>query len=181
MASREQCDRKQERHERVEAVQKDKFRKFGEIANPRVIRGKVSCAGNPADMRPPEAANGGRMHVLFFIRMFMVQPVLVTPPQRTALHGGGAQDGEQKLRQPRGVERFMRKIAVIKTGHRKHPDKIHGRCHRHRRPAPAHEKHPQATEMQQNERQNADKFHFVWPGADGGQIGVAIIGIEPMH
>ena len=57
MAEREQRDGKQSRHERIEAVQENQFGKFCQVAHLRIIRRKIPRAGDPADVRPPEAAD----------------------------------------------------------------------------------------------------------------------------
>jgi hypothetical protein len=64
------------------------------------------------------------MDVLFMISMLMMMAMRGCPPERTALSRRVSQNCEQKLPGSRGVKCLMRKIAMIKTGNCKHPEKV---------------------------------------------------------
>ena len=106
--------------------------------------------------------------------------MLIAPPKRTALNGGGADYGKNKLCGARGVKSFVGKIAVIKSGDGEHAHEIQKNCRTERKPTPTYKKYSEAAEMQKNKRQDADEFHFVRPGADGGEVAVAVVGIKPL-
>jgi hypothetical protein len=85
-----------------------------------VVSGKAALAQKPADMAPPKAVNEWRVDVVGSIRMKMVVAMMCSPPQRPALHAGGAKQGKCKLCCAGGAKRLVRKIAVIKAGNGKH-------------------------------------------------------------
>ena len=181
MSGGEQRDGEEKRHERIKAVQENQFGKFREVADMGIVRGKIPRAGNPADVRPPESMLLGRVGILLFVRMFVMMAMLVTPPQRAALNSGRAKHGKEKLRRARRGKCFMGKVAMIKPGDGKHPHQIQHHRRADGEPAPAREKNSEAAEVQKNKRQHADEFHFVRLGADGGNIAVAVVGVEPVN
>ena len=78
----------EERHEGVEAVEEDEFGIFGEVLHAVVIGGEIARAGDPADVRPPEAVLPGRMGIRLLVRVLVMVPMVGRPPEGTALHGG---------------------------------------------------------------------------------------------
>ena len=60
------------------------------------------------------------------IRIAMMVAMVGSPPQRSALHTGGAYQGEQELHRTRGAERLVREIAVIETGQGEHAHGVEG-------------------------------------------------------
>jgi len=77
------------------------------------------------------------------------------PPQRPALHGCIAQHGKEKLHEPRGLERAVRKVAVVKPRYGEHPHPVGRHGHAHRQGAPADPQDPEATQVQGRKRQHA--------------------------
>lgn len=137
MSKEEEPRSQQKWHEGVEAVKEYEFRIFGQVANLRIIGGEVPAAGDPANVRPPEATNRRRVYIPLLVGMPVMVSMLVTPPQGPALNRHGAEDGKQKLRRARGVKGFMGKIPVIKTGDGKHAQQVQRRGRGHGKPAPA--------------------------------------------
>jgi len=92
--------------------------------------------------------------ILGFVGMLVMMPVVIGPPKRTALNGGTGPKREQKLAETGRAVALVRKVSVKNPSDREHPDKIERDRHPHRKPAPAHPNHPEATKMQ-NDKRNA--------------------------
>lgn len=166
--------------ERMNA-QKHQFREFGKIADLRIIGREITRAGNPADVRPPESTDGRRVNVFLIVRMFVVMAMLVTPPKRATLNGGRTHYGKKKLRRTRSVERFMRKIAVIKSGDGEDSRQIQNHCGQHGEPTPADEEEAKTPKMQKNKRQHPEEFNLVRLGVNRRQIAISIISVKPLR
>ena len=66
------------------------------------------------------------MCILRLIRMLVVMPVVISPPQRAALDRGAAPEGEKELTEAGRAVRLMGEVAVVNARHCEHPDKIEG-------------------------------------------------------
>ena len=106
-----------------------------------------------------------RMRIALRCRRADVMVAVVgRPPQRAALHAGGADAGERELHGARGAEGAVRKVAVIEAGDREH---AHARTVRRRRRAPAARRRPrtrQAGHVQRHERRSAQPVDAVGAG-----------------
>ena len=71
-------------------------------------------------MAPGEAVLERGVRVRRTVGVGMVVAVVRGPPQRAALHGGGAQQREHELHGARSAEGAVREIAVVERGHREH-------------------------------------------------------------
>jgi hypothetical protein len=116
---------------------------------------KMAARQEPAHVAPQEAALHRRVHVRTLVRMRMMMAMMRGPPDRSALHGGGAEHREDELTGARGLERAMREVAVIKTGDGEHAYRVerHGRDDSRR--AHANVDHTQAGKVHSDERQHA--------------------------
>lgn len=173
-------DSEKDGNDQVKAVQEDQLGIFGQILYLGIVRREVTAAGHPADMRPPEAAEAGRMNVFVVVGMLMMMTMDGGPPQSAALHGGVAQSGEEELRQAGGVKSAMRKVAMIKASHREHAHKIKSQRGPKRNFAPANPKNAQTTEMQEKERETAAKVEVIRFLADHLRALGKVIGIKPL-
>ena len=103
-------------------------------------------------MAPQEAFLPGRVDIFRLVGVHVVMAMVRGPPQRPALHGGGAEHGKHELPATRRAERAMREVAVVEGGDREHAHCEEGdgepRCER----APAGPDRAQAAEMQRDER-----------------------------
>jgi len=106
--------------------------------------------------------------------------VMVGPPQRPALRGGGAEHSKEELHRPRGRKTSMREITVIKSGDGEHPHPIQRHRHRHRRPTPTHPEHAKAARMEKHERSAAAEVHPVLSSASGRYIVACKVRIKPL-
>ena len=89
------------------------------------------------------------MNILFIIRMPMMVAMSRRPPKSPSLHGGITQNSEDELHGPRSSKRTMRKVPVIESRNRKHPNAIQSNRGNQSDRAPAHPKHEQAAKMKQ--------------------------------
>ena len=74
----------------------------------------------PAHVAPEKAVLHRRVHVLRLVRIDVMMAVVGGPPDRSALHRRGAEQAEDELADPRGLEGAVREIAVIEAGDREH-------------------------------------------------------------
>ena len=135
----------------------------------------------------PKAVRDGQkpMHpmrrVLLRVRMLVMLAMVISPPERPALDGGGTQHREEELHRPRGLETPMRKVAVVKPRDGEHPHPVEDHRHRHCRPTPADPEDPEASRVQQQERRAAPEVHLVRLGPGDGEVIAAVVRIEPLH
>jgi len=136
-------------NDEIEAVQENQFWIFREILDPGVVGREIAAARHPANVRPPETVDGGRMNILLMIRMLVMVPVSRCPPERSALDGSIPPHREDKLHEPRSAKGAMGKIPVVEAGNRKHASHVEKRREGHRRPAPAHKKYGETAQMKE--------------------------------
>src|SRR5208282_2936828 len=91
------------RDQHVEAIEKHQLRKLREIAHDAQLGAEVRLRRDPSDVAPDETVLARRMYVFRFVGSLMMQAMMRRPPQRAALHGGRADDGENKLPGARGL------------------------------------------------------------------------------
>src|SRR5712664_3191630 len=92
------------------------------------------------------------MHVGRLVGALMMQAMMRRPPERSALHASRAHHRKTELREARGLERAMRKIAMIESGNREHPDEIEGNRDSNRDRTPSHPDDSEAHQMDCDER-----------------------------
>ena len=127
---------------------------------------KPSIRQEPAHVRSPEAVLRRRVRIRRPIGVRMMVAVMGRPPDRPALHRGGAEQSERKLHRPRGLEGAMREVAVIEGGDGEHPDRERRHRNRDRDGATAHRKHTEASHVQQDEGDYAPDIDRVTLGCD---------------
>ena len=151
-AERPQRHEERGRHGHVVAVEPAELRIAREVADQARARGEVLARQEPAHVAPEEAVLPGRVDIFRPVGVRVVMAMVRGPPQRSALHGGGAEHGEHELPAARGAERAMREVAVVEGGDREHAHREEGggepRCKR----APAGPDRAEAAEMQRDER-----------------------------
>jgi hypothetical protein len=64
------------------------------------------------------------MTVTLCIGMSVVMAVMRRPPERAPLHRAGAEQGEEKLSNPRGFEGAVGKITMVEPGDGEHAHEI---------------------------------------------------------
>ncbi len=84
-----------------------------EVLHAAVVRRSVLRAGDPANVRPEEALQGGESHIRMIIRVLVVVAMVGRPPEGTALHGGITPHGKNELHETRSAEGAMRKVAMV--------------------------------------------------------------------
>ena len=149
----------------VEAVEPNELGELREVLDLGVICGEIAAAGNPADLRPPETVDVGRVGVVGLVGVEMVMTVVVGPPERAALHGGASAEGEDKLAKPGRAIGFVGEVAVVDAGDKKHPDEVERHGGPDRDWADADPERGQAARVQKDERHDADPIHSVGFGA----------------
>src|SRR5690242_17590204 len=65
------------------------------------------------------------MAVARIVRVSVMMAVMPGPPERSSLHGGGAEYGKKELHRARSAESAVRKITVVEAGDCKHAQRIH--------------------------------------------------------
>ena len=110
------------------------------------------------------------------VRVAVMVAMMGRPPQRPALHAGGAKRSEQELHRPRCGEGLVRKVAVIEAGDGEHAKRIHRGGDDNRKPGRADPDHPQAGEVQADERDHSQPVDAIGP-CIGFQLAGA--GVEP--
>ena len=167
-------------HDEIEAVEEDELGILREIADGAVVRREVLAARHPADVRPPEAADPRRMDVVLGVGVLVVMPMHRRPPERSALHGGVAEDCECELRPARRVECAVGEVAMIKTGDREHSHGVQCECDRDSRPTPTDPNDPDAADVQEDERKTAAKLETIWPLAHDCCPFGEVVRVEPL-
>src|SRR5689334_16359680 len=89
--------------------------------------------------------------------MAMMMPMIGGPPEHAFLRGHGGEKGHHELKRAAGLERSMRKIAVIPRGHKEHADVIGGEANNQVRPVELQEECGNAGQVNDEERKRADK------------------------
>jgi hypothetical protein len=113
--------------------------------------------------------------VLSLIGKLVMVTVVGGPPQGPPLDGRVAQKGEEKGPEAGGLEGVVGKIAVIKAGNAKHADYIQKQSGPQGRRAPAHEKNPQAHDVQEDEGDDTDPVHLpFFSRGDGRPDGIIV-------
>jgi hypothetical protein len=125
-------------------------------------------------MAPPEAVLGWRMRVAAGVGMPVMIAMVRCPPQGPALHAGSSDGGEDELQHPRGLERAVRKVAVIKTGEREHAQRVQRHRHAYRKPRRTDPEHRQASQMQRNEGQCTQPVDAIGARFVQGLVGLRI-------
>ena len=83
-------------------------------------------------MAPQEAVHARGVRVALGVGVLVVVAVVGRPPQRTALHAGGADAGEDELHGTRGTEGAVREVAVVEAGDGEHAQHVESRGDRER-------------------------------------------------
>ena len=115
--------------EGVEAIEKNQLGVFREVRDFGVIGWKIFLTRNPADVRPPEAIDHGRVFVVFFVGVLVMVSVSVGPPEGATLHGEGGPDRHDELEGTRRGKSFVRKVAMEEARDGEHAEEVeaHGR------------------------------------------------------
>lgn len=74
------------------------------------------------------------MNVFFRIGIFVVVPMVGSPPQNSLLHRHGTDPSENELKDPRGFEGRMRKITMVGGCDSEHPNKIRNNSYKYQFP-----------------------------------------------
>ena len=106
----------------------------------------------------------------------MVVAVVTGPPQRAALHGCIAQHSKEKLHEPRGLERAVRKVAVVKPGYGEHSHPVGHNGHGYGYGTPPDPQDPETTQVQGRKRQYAHPIDL--PLVFGGFSGRGVIALK---
>lgn len=91
------------------------------------------------------------MRIKIRISVAMMVAMVRRPPQRTALHAGGAKQGKRELCAARSPEGSVREVAVIEPRQREHPDRVQRGGNHERDWGYPDPKHTKAAEMQRDE------------------------------
>ncbi|MNV49884.1 hypothetical protein D3C71_1418570 [compost metagenome] len=110
------------------------------------------------------------------IGMTMVIAMMRGPPQRAALHAGGADQREDELHGARRLEGAVGEVAVVEGRDRKHAHRVQRGRHADRNPGHTHPDHRHAGQMHRRERDGPHPVHALWLVRRGHGIGA---GIEP--
>jgi hypothetical protein len=94
-----ECDGQNHRHQDVEAIQQSQLRKLRQIANHTPIGAKAAWRQKPAQMAAKKPQSVRRVRIAIAVRIAMMISMMGSPPQRTALNAGSADDGKHKLHQ----------------------------------------------------------------------------------
>src|SRR5690606_18872058 len=100
--------RERGRHGRIESVEPGELAEASEVGHEVQLGGKVDARQEPAHVAPEEAVLARRVRVAGAVRVRVVMAVMRGPPERTALHGRGAEHGEYELHGARSLERAVR-------------------------------------------------------------------------
>jgi hypothetical protein len=92
------------------------------------------------------------VQIFFLIGEAMMMPVMSGPPEHAFLRGRSGHNGDDELKPAAGLERTVRKIAVISRSNEKHAHEEDGQAGNQIRPAEMHEKYRQSREMNDGKR-----------------------------
>jgi hypothetical protein len=134
----------------VQPAQLGIFGKIPDVVDARVV---VLVRNDPADVRPEKPEQRRRVQIQFLIRIPVMVPVMRRPPQHALLRGGRRDKGDHKLEYPAGLERAVRKIAVVARGHEKHAHQKNTQAGEEIRPVKMNEKYPEGKNVNQYKRQ----------------------------
>jgi len=108
---------------------------------------------NPADVRPEKSEERGRVQIQFLIGIPVMVAVMRRPPQHALLRGGRRDKRDYELEHAAGLERAVRKIAVVARGHEKHAHQENTQAGKKIRPMKMNEKYPEGKDVNQRKRQ----------------------------
>src|ERR1700678_2102450 len=137
----EDADSENRRHYDVETIEEAKFRVLQQILDPRQIRGEMHMRHEPAHMAPKKPVLHGRMYILRLVGVDVVMAMVRSPPNRAALHRGGAQQAEYELTHARGLEGTVREIPMIEARDGEHAYQVEHQSDQQRRPAETNPNH----------------------------------------
>src|SRR5271170_7148116 len=137
-------------------VQPSEFGEFGEVADVVEARFVVTVGKNPADVRPPKAEQGGRMEVVFLVRIAMMMPVMSGPPEHSFLRGRHRHPGDDELKPAAGLEGAMREVTMVARGDKEHANFVSQQAGEGVIPFEREEEDAQGDEMNQGKRDGRD-------------------------
>src|SRR4029079_82315 len=169
-ADGEQHQRQRQRRQVAELLQQEELRKCRQVLHPRLV--DLLALGvplhDPADVRVPETAQDRRVHVAFLVGVLVVPAVVGRPPEDALLRGGVGQDRHHQLERPRGLERPVREIAVVRDADPDHARDVE--AERERQPAPGEAAHGHADDRDQMDAPARPALGMEEP-ARGGMVG----------
>jgi len=141
----------------VVLVEPAKLREFGEIGDVVEARVVVFVGDDPADVRPEETEESGRVDVVFLIGEAMMVPMVGCPPEDALLRRGHGHEGDNELEDAAGLEGTMGEIAVIARGHPEHAHGDEGDAGDQIGPAKRDEENSDGGQMNQGKRRCTDE------------------------
>src|SRR5262249_36341512 len=115
-AEQQQRSQHHQRRDEVVAIEPAELRIAGEIADQLVIGLLEPLRENPPDVAPEEAALTRRVEVGGLVGVSVVVPMVAGPPESASLCAGSAEEGEDELEAPPGLEAPVREVAMEASG-----------------------------------------------------------------
>jgi hypothetical protein len=177
----EGAEGEQQGNHQIKTVQPDQLRELRQVFDFGVIRREIAAGGDPADVGPQEAVGVRRMSIFRLVRVQVVVAVMISPPERTPLHGGTCPNRHHELEEPRGAVGFVRKVPVMDACDGKHPQEVQGDRKKNREGAGSRPYDPETTEVQESKRQNADPIHAIGSIPENLRSLGTVVGINPLN
>jgi len=133
-------------------VQPAKFGIFGEVADVVETSIVVPVGEDPANVRPPEAEERGRMEIVFLIGEAVVMAMMSGPPKDALLRGGHSHPGEDELEPAAGFEGTVREVAVVASGDEEHTEFVDEEAGNQIGPLERKEEDAESSEMNEKKR-----------------------------
>src|SRR5262249_35239627 len=105
-------------------IEPAELRIAGEIADQLLIGLLEPLRENPPDVAPEEAALTRRVEVGGLVGVSVVVPMVAGPPESASLCAGSAEEGEDELEAPPGLEAPVREVAMEASGEGEHPQRV---------------------------------------------------------
>src|SRR5262249_50673379 len=128
----------------VEPAQLGELGEIGDVVEARVV---IFVGDDPADVRPEEAEERGRVQVVLLIGETMVMPMVSGPPEDAFLRRSHSHEGQDELKHAAGLEGTMGKIAMIAGRNPKHANGDQGYAGNQIGPAKGNEENTDRGEM----------------------------------
>src|SRR6516165_2330224 len=151
-AGQPQSDAEERRRDEVILIEPSELGKLGEVADVVEARVVVTVREDPADVRPPEAEERGRVQIQLLIGEAMMMTVMGSPPEHALLRGRHGQKSQSELKPPAGLKRTVRKIAVVARGDEKHPQLKQNQTGDQVGPVKRHKENGKGQKVNQGER-----------------------------
>ena len=136
-----QSDSEKDRRQQGVLVQPAQLRVLREVLDDVEVCRVVLLTEYPSDVRPPEAALRGRVHVQLSIRVPMVVAMVTGPPERPFLRRRRREKGEQKLPDSARPECAVSEVAVIADCQAEHSYVVHAGTEHEASPGDTDPKH----------------------------------------